>query len=103
LVGADPRSDLALYEDRTPAMICPWCVWHSFELKAGEWVLAIGSPLALIIRFTAGITVAKPSLPIRKPIFLYPDATVAINPGKFRRPAVDLGNGEVIGINSSDL
>jgi serine protease Do len=98
LVGADPRSDVALLkiEGRNlPAVK----LGDSSKLKAGEWVVAIGSPFGFDHTVTAGVVSATGrSLPNESYVpFIQTD--VAINPGNSGGPLFNLA-GEVVGINS---
>lgn len=98
LVGADPRTDVALLKvesDNLPSVK----LGDSSALKAGEWVLAIGSPFGFDHTVTAGIVSATGrSLPNESYVpFIQTD--VAINPGNSGGPLFNLG-GEVVGINS---
>jgi serine protease Do len=98
LVGADPRSDVALLKiegDGLPTVK----IGSSEELKAGEWVVAIGSPFGFDHTVTAGVVSAKGrSLPNESYVpFIQTD--VAINPGNSGGPLFNL-DGEVVGINS---
>ncbi|HHW65847.1 MAG TPA: Do family serine endopeptidase [Rhodocyclaceae bacterium] len=98
VIGADPRSDVALI--RIEATALPHVVLGNPEtLKVGEWVLAIGSPFGFEQSVTAGIVSAKGrSLPDENFVpFIQTD--VAINPGNSGGPLFNL-RGEVIGINS---
>lgn len=99
LVGADPRSDLALLKIEAGDDLPVVRMGKSSELKAGEWVLAIGSPFGFDYSVTAGIVSAKGrSLPNESYVpFIQTD--VAINPGNSGGPLLNL-DGEVIGINS---
>lgn len=98
LIGADPRSDVALLKvegkDLPTAKL-----GKSEDLKVGEWVLAIGSPFGFDHSVTAGIVSAKGrSLPNESYVpFIQTD--VAINPGNSGGPLFNLA-GEVVGINS---
>lgn len=98
LIGADPRSDVALLkiEGRNLPTVK---LGKSDNLKVGEWVLAIGSPFGFDYSVTAGIVSAKGrSLPNESYVpFIQTD--VAINPGNSGGPLFNL-NGEVVGINS---
>jgi serine protease Do len=98
LVGADPRSDVALLkiEGRNLPTVK---LGKSENLKVGEWVLAIGSPFGFDYSVTAGIVSAKGrSLPNESYVpFIQTD--VAINPGNSGGPLFNL-DGEVVGINS---
>lgn len=98
LIGADPRSDVALLKvegKNLPTVR----LGKSEELKVGEWVLAIGSPFGFDHSVTAGIVSAKGrSLPSDSYVpFIQTD--VAINPGNSGGPLFNL-KGEVVGINS---
>lgn len=101
LVGADPRSDLAVLKieaDDLPTVK----LGKSKALKVGEWVLAIGSPFGFDYSVTAGIISAKGrSLPTEQNENYVPyiQTDVAINPGNSGGPLFNL-DGEVIGINS---
>jgi len=98
LVGADPRTDVALLkvegEDLPTVKL-----GDSESLKVGAWVLAIGSPFGFDHSVTAGIVSAKGrSLPNESYVpFIQTD--VAINPGNSGGPLFNL-DGEVVGINS---
>ncbi len=98
VVGHDAHSDIALLKieaDDLPVLK----IGSSKELKAGEWVLAIGSPFGFDHSVTAGIVSAKGrSLPSENYVpFIQTD--VAINPGNSGGPLFNL-DGEVVGINS---
>ncbi|MDG9856564.1 MULTISPECIES: DegQ family serine endoprotease [Pseudomonas] len=98
LVGADPRSDVAVL--KIDAKGLPTLkLGDSDKLKVGEWVLAIGSPFGFDHSVTAGIVSAKGrSLPNENYVpFIQTD--VAINPGNSGGPLLNL-QGEVVGINS---
>ncbi|QKE63950.1 DegQ family serine endoprotease [Aquipseudomonas campi] len=98
LVGADPRTDVALLKvegKNLPTVR----LGKSDDLKVGAWVLAIGSPFGFDHSVTAGIVSAKGrSLPNENYVpFIQTD--VAINPGNSGGPLFNL-DGEVVGINS---
>lgn len=98
LVGADPRTDVALLKvegKNLPTLK----MGQSKQLKVGEWVLAIGSPFGFDHSVTAGIVSAKGrNLPNDNYVpFIQTD--VAINPGNSGGPLFNM-KGEVIGINS---
>lgn len=98
LVGTDKRSDVAVLKveaDNLPVVK----IGKSRELKAGEWVLAIGSPFDFDHTVTAGIVSAVGrSLPSENYVpFIQTD--VAINPGNSGGPLFNL-DGEVVGVNS---
>ncbi len=101
LIGADPRSDLALL--KVDAKNLPTVILGVSEtLRVGEWVLAIGSPFGFDSSVTAGIISAMGrSLPTQNQENYVPfiQTDVAINPGNSGGPLFNL-DGEVIGINS---
>ncbi len=101
VVGADPRSDLALL--KVEATNLPTVkLGRSASLKVGEWVLAIGSPFGFDYSVTAGIVSATGrSLPTEENGNYVPfiQTDVAINPGNSGGPLFNL-DGEVVGINS---
>ena len=104
VVGADPRTDVALLkiEPRKKLTVAP--LGDSDRLEIGEWVVAIGNPFGLSHTVTAGIVSAKG----RKDVnpdgrqlyadFIQTDAS--INPGNSGGPLINI-SGEVIGINSA--
>ena len=98
VVGTDERSDVALLKidaDGLPAVR----LGVGYELKVGEWVLAIGSPFGFDHSVTAGIVSAKGrSLP-RESYVPFIQTDVAINPGNSGGPLFNL-QGEVVGVNS---
>jgi serine protease Do len=101
LVGADPRSDLALLKVESHDLPTVK-LGRSETLKVGEWVLAIGSPFGFDYSVTAGIVSAKGrSLPNENNENYVPfiQTDVAINPGNSGGPLFNL-DGEVVGINS---
>ena len=102
LIGADPRSDLALLKVDSRVDLPTLKIGRSENLKVGEWVLAIGSPFGFDYSVTAGIVSAKGrSLPTEKNENYVPyiQTDVAINPGNSGGPLFNL-KGEVVGINA---
>jgi serine protease Do len=100
LVGTDPKTDIGVVKievDNLPAI----ALGNSDQLKAGQWVLAIGSPYKHIQSVTAGIISAtgRNTLGISDyENFIQTDA--AINPGNSGGPLVNTA-GEAIGINTA--
>ena len=98
VVGTDEPSDVALLKieaEGLPAVR----LGTGYELKVGEWVLAIGSPFGFDHSVTAGIVSAKGrSLP-RENYVPFIQTDVAINPGNSGGPLFNL-QGEVVGVNS---
>ncbi|MDO8702791.1 MAG: DegQ family serine endoprotease [Undibacterium sp.] len=96
VIGADKRTDVAVLKiegSKLPRLT----IGDSDKIKAGEWVIAIGSPFDLENTVTAGIVSAKARdtgdfLPLIQ-------TDVAVNPGNSGGPLINM-RGEVIGINS---
>jgi serine protease Do len=97
VVGMDRRTDVAVL--KIDAKDLPVVrVGDPQGLKAGEWVIAIGSPFGFENSVTAGIVSATArSLTDAYTPFIQTD--VAVNPGNSGGPLFNL-QGEVIGINS---
>ena len=105
VVGADPATDVAIIKiDAQNLPSIP--LGDSDQLRLGEWVLAIGSPLGEQLRstITAGIVSAKGrSIPdgsgeFKIESFIQTDA--AVNPGNSGGALVNK-RGELVGINTA--
>ncbi|MDD4886046.1 MAG: DegQ family serine endoprotease [Thiomonas sp.] len=96
LIGADKRTDVALVKIDAKALPAVQ-IGDSSKVKAGEWVVAIGSPFGLENTVTAGIVSAKGRDTGDYTPFIQTD--VAVNPGNSGGPLIDM-RGNVIGINS---
>ena len=98
VIGTDEPSDVALLKidaEELPTVR----LGTDYDLKVGEWVLAIGSPFGFDHSVTAGIVSAKGrSLP-RENYVPFIQTDVAINPGNSGGPLFNL-QGEVVGVNS---
>ena len=100
LVGSDPLSDVALLKvDGRGLPVLK--IGDSRGLKAGQWVLAIGSPFGFEHSVTAGIVsgVGRRSLDPSQQYVPFIQTDVAINRGNSGGPLLNT-RGEVIGINS---
>jgi len=98
VVGSDERTDIAVL--KIPATGLPVVrLGDPSKVRAGQWVLAIGSPFGFQNSATAGIVSAiGRSLPSENYVpFIQTD--VAVNPGNSGGPLFNL-QGQVIGINS---
>jgi serine protease Do len=103
VVGTDPLTDLAVIKIDAEDLPVAY-LGDSDKLKVGEWVMAIGNPLALKSTVTAGIVSAlgrnvniiHDSYGVED--FIQTDA--AINPGNSGGALVNL-KGAVVGINSA--
>src|SRR5262249_14320561 len=102
LVGADPKTDLAVIKIEAKEPLPYVTFGDSDTVEVGEWVVAIGHPRGLDQTVTQGIISAKHRRGITDPSsyqdFLQTDA--AINPGNSGGPLLNL-RGEVIGINAA--
>ena len=102
IVGADPKTDLAVIKIKLPPNTPHLKFGDSDKLRVGEWVVAIGNPRGLEQTVTAGIISAKHRAGILDPSsyqdFIQTDA--AINPGNSGGPLLNLW-GEVIGVNAA--
>ncbi|HEY4148859.1 MAG TPA: trypsin-like peptidase domain-containing protein [Chitinophagaceae bacterium] len=105
LVGADPVSDLAVLKiqaHRLPILL----YGNSDEIKAGQWVLAVGYPLNLQCTVTAGIVSVKGKRleldinhynKVRMQSYIQTD--VVINHGSSGGPLINTA-GRLIGVNA---
>jgi putative serine protease PepD len=104
IVGADPANDLAVLRVRgLPRDVRPLTLGASSEVRVGDNVLAVGSPLGLAGTVTAGIISAVDRQvelggPGRQIRAFQTDAS--INPGNSGGPLVDM-RGRVVGVNTA--
>jgi serine protease Do len=103
LVGADPKSDLAVVKVDADRLI-PAKWGNSDDLQKGDWIMAFGSPFGYVGSMTHGIVSALNRTNIGilgnqgYENFIQVDAP--INPGNSGGPLVNL-RGEVVGINTA--
>jgi len=107
VVGTDPSSDIAVVKADNVSDLTPITVGTSSDLRVGQDVVAIGSPLGLEGTVTTGIISA-----LNRPVAASGDARAqntvldaiqtdaAINPGNSGGALVNM-NGELIGVNSA--
>jgi putative serine protease PepD len=107
VVAADPISDVAVIRAQGISGLTPLTLGTSGNLRVGQQVLAVGSPLGLEGTVTTGIVsaldrpVSTVSDAAAQPITLDAIQTDApMNPGNSGGPLVDM-NGQVIGMNSA--
>lgn len=96
IVGTDVKSDVAVIKVEAQGLR-PVMFGDSDSLKAGQWVVAIGSPFGFENTVTAGIVSA-----LRRDtgeMFPFIQTDVVINPGNSGGPLINM-QGEVVGINS---
>ncbi|MCH9733577.1 MAG: trypsin-like peptidase domain-containing protein [Actinomycetia bacterium] len=107
VVGADPGSDIAVVRAKNVSGLSPIAVGSSEDLRVGQDVIAVGSPLGLEGTVTTGIISA-----LNRPVAAGGDAKnqntvldaiqtdAAINPGNSGGALVNM-RGELVGINSA--
>jgi len=98
VIGSDKRTDIAVLKIEAEGLPTVK-LGDPSQLRAGEWVIAIGSPFGFENSVTAGIVSGvSRSLPSDNYVpFIQTDA--AVNPGNSGGPLFNLA-GEVVGINS---
>jgi putative serine protease PepD len=107
VVGTDPSSDIAVVQAAGATGLTPITLGSSGNLRVGQDVVAIGSPLGLEGTVTTGIVSA-----LNRPVAAGGDAQnqntvldaiqtdAAINPGNSGGALVNM-NGELVGVNSA--
>ncbi|MGE5320027.1 MAG: DegQ family serine endoprotease [Hyphomicrobiaceae bacterium] len=103
IVGADPRTDVAVIQitGKVPDDLPVVQLGDSDALQAGNLVMAVGAPFGLVQTVTSGIVSAKGRSDVGITAyedFLQTDAP--INPGNSGGPLVNM-HGEVIGMNTA--
>lgn len=103
VIGTDPTTDLAVIKIDADDLPDAY-LGDSEKIKVGQWVMAIGNPLALTSTVTAGIVSATSRniniIQDRYGVENFIQTDAAINPGNSGGALVDL-NGAVIGVNSA--
>ena len=98
IIGCDENTDLALIKiDAKDLPTLP--IGNSDELKLGQWVLAVGSPLNLTSTVTAGIVSAKARSLGANGVESFIQTDAAINAANSGGALVN-ERGELVGINS---
>ena len=107
VVGSDPASDIAVVRAQNVTGLTPITLGSSADLRVGQPVVAIGSPLGLEGTVTTGIVSA-----LNRPVAASGDANnqntvldaiqtdAAINPGNSGGALVNMA-GELVGVNSA--
>jgi putative serine protease PepD len=107
VVGTDPASDIAVVRAQGVSGLTPITVGSSANLRVGQDVVAVGSPLGLEGTVTTGIVSA-----LNRPVAAGGDANnqntvldaiqtdAAINPGNSGGALVNM-SGELVGVNSA--
>lgn len=100
LVGADPRTDLAVLKTKSDKPFTYVGFADDAKMRVGDWVVAVGNPFGLGGTVTAGIISAR-GRDIGASFyddFIQIDA--AVNRGNSGGPTFNLG-GEVVGVNTA--
>ena len=99
LVGADPKTDIALIKVDADYSFVPVSFGDSDKARVGDYVLAIGNPFGHGFSVSAGIISAR-NRELRGAYDDYIQTDAAINQGNSGGPLFNM-NGEVIGINTA--
>ena len=99
-VGSDPETDVALIRVDAGPRVASAPLGDSDTLRVGEWVLAIGNPLAYEHTVTVGVVSYIGRKLFDRSLDRYIQTDAAINFGNSGGPLIN-ARGEVIGINSA--
>ncbi|MCV7363366.1 trypsin-like peptidase domain-containing protein [Mycolicibacterium neworleansense] len=107
VVGTDPDDDIAVVKAQNISGLTPITIGSSKDLKVGQNVVAVGSPLGLQGTVTTGIISAL-DRPVatgdgqsgQQSVMSAIQTDAAINPGNSGGALVDM-NGDLIGVNSA--
>jgi serine protease Do len=99
-VGSDPDTDIALIKVTTSKPLPQVVLGNSDALRVGEWVLAIGNPLAYEHTVTVGVVSFLGRKLFDSSLDRYIQTDAAINFGNSGGPLIN-ATGEVIGINAA--
>lgn len=100
LVGADPKTDIAVIKVDAHESLPTVSLGNSDSLEIGDWVVAIGNPFGLTQTVTAGIVSAKGRVIGAGPYDDFIQTDASINPGNSGGPLFNL-RGEVVGVNTA--
>jgi serine protease Do len=100
VIGSDPETDIALIKVEAEKKFAHATLGNSDDLRVGEWVCAIGNPLAYEHTVTVGVVsfIGRKLFDTSLDNYIQTDA--AINFGNSGGPLIN-SRGEVIGINSA--
>jgi serine protease Do len=99
-IGSDADTDIALIKVDTPRPLPHATLGNSDALRVGEWVLAIGNPLAYEHTVTVGVVSFIGRKLFDSSLDRYIQTDAAINFGNSGGPLIN-ARGEVIGINAA--
>jgi serine protease Do len=100
VVGVDPAIDVALVRIPESPSLPEAPLGNSDELRAGEWVCAIGNPLGYVHSVTVGVVSFRGRKLFDLSLDDYIQTDAAINFGNSGGPLIN-SRGEVVGINSA--
>jgi serine protease Do len=100
LIGADPRTDLAVLKVDADRKFTYVDFADDSKVRVGDWVVAVGNPFGLGGSVTAGIVSARGRDIGAGPYDDFLQIDAAVNRGNSGGPAFNL-NGEVVGINTA--
>jgi len=100
LIGADPKTDLALLKIEPKKSLTAVQFGDSDKARVGDWVLAIGNPFGLGGTVTTGIISARSRDIHEGPFDDFLQIDASINQGNSGGPTFNM-NGEVVGINTA--
>src|SRR3954462_8796862 len=100
LIGADPKTDLALLKIETTKPMPYVQFGDSDKTRVGDWVLAIGNPFGLGGTVNTGIVSARGRDIHEGPFDDFLQIDASINQGNSGGPTFDM-NGDVVGINTA--
>ncbi len=100
LIGADPKTDLALLKVEAKTALPHVSFGDSDKMRIGDWVMAVGNPFGLGGTVTAGIVSARGRDIHEGPYDDFLQIDAAINQGNSGGPAFAL-DGSVIGVNTA--
>ena len=99
-IGSDPDTDIALIKVTSSAPLPFAALGNSDGLRVGEWVIAIGNPLAYEHTVTVGVVSFIGRKLFDTSLDRYIQTDAAINFGNSGGPLIN-SRGEVIGINAA--
>ncbi|HVO03565.1 MAG TPA: DegQ family serine endoprotease [Candidatus Cybelea sp.] len=100
LIGADPKTDLALLKIEPKKPLTAVSFGDSDKARVGDWVLAVGNPFGLGGTVTTGIISARSRDIHEGPFDDFLQIDASINQGNSGGPTFNM-NGEVVGINTA--
>ena len=100
VVGSDPDTDIALIRVDAPVGLPSATLGNSDQLRVGEWVVAIGNPLAYEHTVTVGVVSFIGRKLFDSSLDNYIQTDAAISVGNSGGPLINT-RGEIIGINAA--